>query len=132
MKCPRCPEGLVPVGTQGQAYACPRQHGVLLPREEVQRAFEPRDAATLLRARWGSATPTADCPACGAAMRRVRVLRPDARDLDACPACAAVWFDDGEAERLQAGPLVVWNDGVPHLLFDLLGRVQQGLAGTRP
>lgn len=123
MKCPRCIDALAPIGTQGQAHACPRGHGHLLSSEEVARVFEPQAATTLRNAPLGSATPGVDCPACGSVMRRLDVARPQACELDACTACHAVWFERDALARLTEGtePLRVRKDMVPPLRQYLRG-----------
>ena len=115
MKCPRCPDALQPVGTQGQAHKCPRGHGHLLSREEVGLVFEARDASAIRSAPLGSVTPGADCPSCGEAMRRSEVAHPHRCDLDVCASCGAAWFDGDELARLAEGGLHVRRDMVPPL-----------------
>ena len=115
MKCPKCPEPLQRVGTQGQALSCPRGDGYLVPRAELERLLAEGDADRLTKGALGSATPTHECPACGERMRRVRVVAPERCDVDACPACRATWLDAGEVERLREGGVRVRRDRVPNL-----------------
>lgn len=125
--CPRCPLALHPVGTQGQAHACPDGHGLLLSREELERALGAEHARALLSAAQGSPVPGAGCPACGATMREVRFWEADLL-VEGCVLCGASWFDEGELPKVRDEGLAPMRHALPDLPLALRG-VLRGLRG---
>ncbi|MGE3173869.1 MAG: zf-TFIIB domain-containing protein [Planctomycetota bacterium] len=121
----RCPDHHEELTTEGEGnglrHRCRQCLGFWLDGAVVEHALGRRPAADALVPR---TDPTRRCPVDqtllhGAEHREV--------DLDACPKCGGVWFDQGELERANA-PSTFWVAAVAELpevviriLFEALG-----------
>ncbi len=94
--CPRCPDTPLRSVSMGgaPAHSCPRCGGHAVRRAALAKAADPGAVARL----W-SALASADrpgplaCPACAGPMQ---TTHHGGVELDACPACALLWFDPKE------------------------------------
>lgn len=98
--CPRCATDLRAVGTQAQAHACPRDHGLFLPQAELARHFETEQAEVFRRAIHNSPVPGDECPRCRVEMREIRFSDAGFR-VDGCARCGGFWFDAGELQAVR-------------------------------
>lgn len=131
--CPRCARPLRPVGTQGQAEACPAGHGLFLGARELARALDPEHAHALAVAANGSPILGGACPACGLPMREVRFWQAEFV-VEACVGCDGCWFDEGELARVRDDGLAPMRHAVPDVpaaVRDLLFRIGGGPARRR-
>ena len=109
MKCPICKGGrLEPADLEPglAAQRCQTCEGVFVPFKgylEWQSTFAAGSHEAPASQELGPDSPAAKlCPSCGHFMTRFRVARDFDAHIDRCGACAGVWLDSGEWERLRA------------------------------
>lgn len=108
-RCPRCQEMLLP-GTilRYDALGCRHCGGVWTTQDAYENALRENpdvlDAAdrrfpNLIGYGWDRVKDRM-CPICGLRLLHYKVDRPVGVDLDRCPDCRGLWFDDGELSAL--------------------------------
>jgi len=106
---PVCPNCATPLNTirhrEGLFFLCPTCEGRAVTLPQIRRVAGDRFATSLLRQINANAYfGRRPCPFCGRRMRQFNSAQPPL-ELDACKACAAVWFDPQEFEAVPEGVL---------------------------